>query len=138
MTRTETAFLVAPLVAPAIFVPYFATDWSLRWVAAIAIIGTIFSYLGAFAVGIPIYRYLRSNGWVSLWQSIGAGVVAGCFLWVVFMVLLGSGLGTDFSRAVDGAVASLGDIKFAWRPCVAGAAYGLIFWLIARPDRTAA
>jgi hypothetical protein len=87
-------------------------------------------YAGTLALGIPIYRLFRSRGWVSIWHAIVAGGFGGCLLWFVFNLLFSLSLG-----------AGLSDRSTVYQDVlpggVAGAVFGLVFWMIARPDRTA-
>jgi len=135
--RTFIAFLIAPLVIPAIVVPYFAP--TSQSVGAIVSIALIFSYLGTVVFGIPLYFLFRSLGWVSIWHSVVTGIIGGWLLWSIFWMLFALSFGYDAKSATELVRGTLSDAKlYVWPSGVAGAVYGLVFWLIARPDRPVA
>jgi hypothetical protein len=137
MPRTLIAFLVAPLVIAAIVVPYFAVATTSQWVGAIALITLIFSYLGTLVFGIPVYLLFRSQGWVSIWATVATAIIGGWLLWWIFLMLFAASFGYDGKSASELVRKTFSDTMF-FPSGVAGAAYGLVFWLIARPDRTEA
>lgn len=136
MARTTIAFLVAPLAAPVLMVPYlyFAGATPELFVFAIQI-SFVFSYGGSFTIGLPAYLFFRSRGSTSYWMALLVGFLAGATTWlifsIVFALLLGNGM-----RGVELALTDLSTLRGAiWPGGLAGACVGLVFWLIARPDR---
>ena len=136
--RTITAFMTAPLVVPVIMVLYFDAELSSQWLL-ISPIALMFSYLGTVVFGIPVYLLFRRHGWVSIWHILGMSIVGGWLLWAIFWLLFGLSFGYDAKSASALAGSTLSNIKpYFWPIGVAGAVYGLVFWLIARPDRARA
>jgi hypothetical protein len=63
MTRSVIAFLVAPLAAPVLLIPYIRsmTTTSTLFVFAL-IISAVIAYAGVFIFGVPAYLLIRTRG----------------------------------------------------------------------------
>jgi hypothetical protein len=118
--RTPVAFLVAPvavpLVAPWLFAPWLA---EINLGLALAVSWFV-GYVGAFALGLPIYRYLLARKLTAFWIAPLVGFVIGAIMWCATFALFGWTLNLPEALAGGGLV---------------GALVGTILWLIARPDR---
>ncbi len=136
MNRTLVAFLIAPLVVPALMFFYLrglaSTDF---WHAFSLVISVIFAYTGVWVLGFPAYLFLRARRWTGFWLAPVLGFVIGAVMWLVFGVALSVSLGHSLAAAIPDVIRDpnmLGGVL--WPSGIAGAATGATFWLIARPD----
>lgn len=137
MNRTLIAFLVAPLVVPALMFFYLrglsSTDF---WYAFSLVISVIVSYAGVWILGFPTYRFLRARQWTSFWLAPVPGFVIGAAMLLVFGVVLNVSFGHSLASAVSTVMKDPNMLRGAlWPGGVGGAATGVVFWLIARPDQ---
>ena len=133
--RTITAFMTAPLVVPVIMVLYFDAEHPSQWIV-ISAIALMFAYLGTIVLGIPVYLLFRSQGWLSIWHIFSVSIIGSWLSWAIFLLLFALSFGYDTKSASELAGSPLSDTKlYFWPVGVTGAIYGLVFWLIARPDR---
>ncbi len=140
--RTVLGFLIAPispgLLAVILAAPFRvgATGFGLRELSEAAwIIGlsAVLGYPVAVVFGAPLYVFFRSRGWNGLPAYIAAGALLGLVIYAIYVLLaeyssngLG-GLATKFSNTVQVQVPLV---------MICGAVAALVFWLIARPDRS--
>jgi hypothetical protein len=140
MTRTATAFAIAPLWVPLLAAPVFRFYvWpdpaQVHWVAIGTIISATFAYVGCVVLGLPLFRWLIARGLVSFWIAPFAGFVIGVVTWLLFMACFALMLG----EGAQGVALALADapkhLRFLLLPAGVGALVGATIWLIARPDR---
>jgi len=137
MNRSTLAFLVAPLAAPLLLLPWLSAsgDLSLGWIVTTTSIGAFLSYAGTLIVAIPLYRQLRSRGLVRIWIACASGSVIGGLVWLLFSVLFPLSLG----QGLEGVRFALTDPRSLtgvfWPGAALGMVVGALFWLIARPDK---
>jgi hypothetical protein len=140
--RVILGFLVAP-ISPGLLAVVLASLFRMgtaglgtrEWSEAMWIIGLsgLLGYPVAVAFGVPLHLFFRSRGWNGLVAYIGAGALLGFvvyLVWVIFPEYAAnglSGLTTKFSNTAQVYI-PLG--------IVCGAVAALVFWLIARPDRS--
>jgi hypothetical protein len=134
--RLVVALVVAPLTIPlGTYFYLLSTNVERNWVGNGAFISTIIAYVGVFVVGLPAYNFLRIRRWTFIWIAPLLGFVVGALMWLVFIVCLV----LLFDEGLVGVQSALTDKNsFAvalWPSGALGAVAGIIFWLIARPDR---
>jgi len=105
--REIKAFCLAPATAPAIAAMFLGAPSPWRLVALIA-------YIAAFALGAPLFVYLRHRGWPLAARCLSAAAVAGLFaaLLLVTTMLLAFSVSRFFADP-KGTAAFLG-IGAAW------------------------
>lgn len=140
--RTILGFVIAP-ISPGLLAVILAasfrveaTGFGLResseavWIVGLS---AALGYPVAVVFGAPLYIVLRSRGWNGLLVYIAAGALLGLLIYVIYVLLaeLSSnglwGLATKFSNT------ALVQIPLVM---ICGAVATLVFWLIARPDRS--
>ena len=128
IARTSAAFVLAPLVVPALWVGFVAWDqYQLAaeyppgpaMYALIAMICAIVAYSGMVFLGVPIYVWLRVKGRTGFVLAPLWGFAAGAVAMLVFIAALRGFPPLD--------LLILGGLS--------GAVVGVVFWLIDRPDR---
>jgi hypothetical protein len=140
--RVILGFLVAP-ISPGLLAVILALLFragtagfdTLKWSGAMWIIGLsgALGYPVAIFFGAPLQFLFRWRGWNGLVVYIGAGALLGFVVYLVYVLFVEyaanglSGLTTKFSNTAQVYI-PLG--------IVCGAVAALVFWLIARPDRT--
>jgi len=136
MNRSIIAFLVAPLTVPVLLLPYIRALSNTFGISVFALeIATVMAYAGAILFGVPAYSFLRARDWTAPWIALIFGFAIGAAMWVVFMVIFALSLGEGASGVLL-ALTNLGTLKGAvWPGGITGAVTGIIFWMIARPDR---
>ena len=123
MDRTTTAFLVAPIVGAA------ATGFVLTLLGGLDVFGPgflvtlVLAYAGMLIFGWPAYRILVKRRWTALWIAPALGFVVGIVMSLPLLSIL-------YKRA------ALEDALLTLPGGCVGALVGVVFWLIARPDRT--
>ncbi|MBX9775487.1 MAG: hypothetical protein K2Y71_13960 [Xanthobacteraceae bacterium] len=118
--RVWMAFRISPWAVPVIVSATLAFGGApASLIAAIALYSLMISYFGILLFGLPLYLLLRAYKLIHFWVAPVVGFVAG----LAMMYLASSWL-----------------VGLPWLPIAgpAGAAVGLLLWLIARPDRDAA
>jgi hypothetical protein len=140
--RTVLGFVVAPitpgLLAVILAAPFRvgATGFGLRELSEAAwIIGlsAVLGYPVAVVFGAPLYVFLRARAWNGLLIYIAAGAFLGLMIYVIYVLLAEYssnglwGLATKFSNTAQVQVPLV---------MICGAVAALVFWLIARPDRS--
>ncbi len=117
--RTMAAFYVAPLAVPLITALYLASRGGPEGVeATVVVVSALVAYAGTFALGVPLYLFLRVRNLTAFWIAPVFGFIVGAI--VMFLLV-----GRDVSPA---------NLQFGG---LCGAVVGTILWLIARPDRRA-
>lgn len=136
MPRTLIAFYIAPLVVPLLLAltprELSGTDLSDR---LSVVVGAFVAYAGVWAIGGPAYLFLRARRWTSFWLAPLLGFAIGAVMWLVFGVLFGLSLGHSLAGALSLTAQPNFSRGILWPGGVTGAATGIVFWLIARPDR---
>jgi hypothetical protein len=85
MNRSIIAFLVAPLAAPVLLIPYVRSmTTTSTWFVFALIISAIMAYAGVFIFGVPAYFFLRTRSWTALWIAPLVGFLIGALMWLVF------------------------------------------------------
>jgi hypothetical protein len=130
--------LWVPVTVGSLGASMFPYPGQLHWMVIATAVAAAFGYIGA-AMGVPVFRFLRSHGRTGPWAALAAGVVVGELTWALFGLCFGLALGEgpggfiDFMRDAIG-----GDILGPFIPAVLGGLVGLTYWVIARPDQASA
>ena len=131
--RTLIAFVVAPLCVPIILL-LASGERVLIELPVAPFVAIAASYFAMFAFGAPAFGLLKARGQTGVWASVISGLSIGLIVWNVFWILIGLLLGETVSVAISILV------RMPFRELVvaglAGACAGLVFWVIARPDRS--
>jgi hypothetical protein len=136
MSRTFTAFLVAPLWVPAAMVPLaaqmFPHPGQRHWIYITVIIAAIFAYGGTMVLGVPAFLMLRARRYTSFRTAAALGFAIGGLTGAAFLVLFALSLGNSVAFIRHQAV------NMTWWLLPGCGVLGLIvggtLWLIARPD----
>lgn len=134
ISRTLIAFAVAPLIAPIVLSLYFGLNGPASLMLFILLFGAAFAYGATLLAGVPLYLLLRRWGRDSLDTIVPCGALLGLGCWMFFLFafpLFTGGSPKNFYEVF----VNLGVFDFLILPLLLGAASGLVFWLIARPDR---
>jgi hypothetical protein len=123
-----------PAATAAYAVHAFPHPEQLHWVFITTILGAIFAYIGAVALGAPAFLILRARNHTALWIAIILGFGIGGAMWFIFAVLFGFSLGNSFDFVWREAV-KLSNWWAMLIPGTLGPIVGTTLWLIARPDR---
>ncbi|RUW45528.1 hypothetical protein EOA32_33895 [Mesorhizobium sp. M1A.F.Ca.ET.072.01.1.1] len=136
MQRSAVAFFTAPLAVPLLMLPWLLSGHlAVGWILTAMVIAALLSYAGTLALGMPVYFFLGARGLTAFWIAGIAGYVIGAIMWLVFSVLFPLSLDQGFA-GVQFAVTDLRSLKgVLWPGGVLGAIVGMLFWVIARPDR---
>src|SRR5690348_10859324 len=106
MNRTLTAFAIAPLASPALIAAYVGVGNTSDGAMVLSLeISTVFAYVGALFIGLPIFLFFRKRGWTAFWIAPVLGFVIGSVAWIAFAVLFPLVLGTG----MEGVRRSLSD-----------------------------
>jgi hypothetical protein len=140
MTRTSTAFAIAPLWVPLLAAPVLRlVVWpdpaQAHWVVIGTVISAIFAYGGCVFLGLPLFRWLKARGLVSFWMAPSAGFVIGAITWLAFMTFFALWLGARLQGVALAVSDAPKHVVFLLLPAGLGALVGATIWLIARPDR---
>jgi hypothetical protein len=134
--RTLIAFYVAPLAVPLILLVHPATLAQYQYAVGF---GVVVAYVGTFMLGMPIYIFLCARQLTTFWIAPIVGFAIGMVMWYVFFFLLMLALNAAISSAISSIVAGIFDGRIFLEALriggPAGAAVGIVLWLIARPDR---
>jgi len=124
--RLLAAFLVTPLVPPVLaFLISNSRDGV--WVAKFAL---PFSIVTTLVVALPLHILFSKLEWASVWAYMLIG--ACCGLVAVVFIFAGTVMNA-FAAHVPGPWASIAVLSIVFG--VLGSLSGLVFWLVARPDR---
>lgn len=139
MSRGLIAFIIAPLIAPVLLFPYLRELTTTNvWLAFALVITVIVAYVGAVVLGVPAYLFLRARNCTSFWMAATLGFAIGAAMWLVFSAAFALMLDQGVA-GVRSSLADPGTLRgILWPGGIAGAAAGMAFWLIARPDKAAA
>jgi uncharacterized membrane protein len=140
--RTVLGFLVAPL-SPGLLAVILAAPFRVgavgfgprelseaAWIIGLA---AVLGYPVAVVFGAPLYVFFRSRGWNGLVVYIAAGALLGLVIYVIYVLFAEYtsnglwGLTTKFSNTAAVQIPLV---------MICGAVAALVFWLIARPDRS--
>ncbi len=141
MSRTELAFVVAPLWVPVALM----IEWSLLatpldllnfWAVFAGFASLAIGYAGTFLFGVPAFLFLRSRNWTAPWIGAVLGFAIAVITLFLFNVLFALALGYSVDDLLLGALSSFSDWG-AWITAgPIGSLVGVTLWLIARPDRS--
>ncbi len=139
--RTLLGFLIAP-ISPVLVMGIFgvfrigATGFGPRelsetaWIVGLA---AVLGYPVAFIFGAPLYVFLRWRGWNGLPVYIATGALLGLVLYGLYVLL------PEYSsNGLRGMATRFSNTALVQIPLVVicGAVATVVFWLIARPDRS--
>jgi len=134
VTRTIAGVVAAPLVPTAIVIVVLllAYDAYLENIPGLLLIGAIIGYPCTLLFGLPTHFLLMRQGWTRWWAYAIAGALIGAVYYVIVPMVL-----TGLTRldGVEGGYAALSDgaLPIAMTLC---AIAGVVFWAVARPDRS--
>jgi hypothetical protein len=132
--RTIVAFVVTPLAVPIALAPDLLFGHVSRgWPTSVLILMTIISYIGLLLFGVPTFVMLSDRGWTAFWLAPLCGFAFGVVTWLACLVVVA----VVFSYSLDDIFTWSEIMEAVWPGGGAGAVSGVIFWLIARPDRHA-
>src|SRR5882757_9917004 len=140
MGRPILALLAAGLMVPLLVTAYFSS-WGLgnygNYVI-VAFFSTIISFSGVLLLSLPAYLLLRARKWTAFWIAPVAGFIVAAVAWYVLL-----SLSWLFSaRSLSDSLSGLTDVRVFemvfWPIGPIGVVAGVLVWLIARPDRSAA
>lgn len=145
MIRTVVALLIAPLCMP-LMVACHDLLWAfqhrdnpnIQYLTLFPLILlAIISYGSTLLVGIPMLVFLRWVGFSGWWVAglIGFFIGAVLYLFLNVWYLMAHG-GIDVPHLAPQIVILGISNFFSWPSAAMGAAVGVTFWLIARPDRS--
>lgn len=140
MNRKTIAFLIAPLWVPAIMTSLallFEPASGFLLITIIVVVSTVTTYLGALAIGLPLYNFLLSHKLTAVWIAAPAGAIVAN----IAGVFPAFGLGVwslGFSETFNVLVRAPVDWRSFIMPTVLGSIVGQTLWGIARPDKEAA
>jgi len=140
MGRPILALLAAGLMVPFLVTAYFSS-WRLgnygNYVI-VAFFSTIISLSGVLLLGLPTYLLLRARKWTAFWIAPVAGFIVAAVAWYVLLSLLW----LSSARSLSDSLSGLTDVRVFemvfWPIGPIGVGAGVLVWLIARPDRSAA
>lgn len=130
--RQSSALVLSPLTPSVLILAIALTGLMGRveeaiWVCVMLI---PFSYLTLFFPGLLLYRLIQKLHWHSVWVYIAVGFLCGCFA----SALVYSG--SIAIKVANGALAAWATLfNFSVITASFGCVTGLVFWMIARPDR---
>ena len=136
MNRTVIAFIAAPLWVPVAVgvVAYTLESGHDLSVAVDMLYNAFVAYLGAFALGLPTFLFLRSRKMTTFWIA----TLSGCIIGGVWGVMFTTGLIFYFGGigAIQKLVGGNGNlVQMSLSPTLLGMIVGATVWLIVRPDR---
>jgi hypothetical protein len=126
--RTPVAFIVSPLAVPLVIACLLSLPLNHPISLTTMVVGMFMAYVGGFALGLPIYRYLQAREAMTFWLAPIIGFAMGAITTYVVYFLCGY---TLIGSLADSIVRR--DAFGFGGP--SGAVVGAILWLIARPDR---
>jgi hypothetical protein len=106
-----------------------------HWIFITTLIGSIFAYCGAAALGMLTFFILRARKYTALWIAPVLDLAVGVSTWVVFIILFGLSLGNSWALVSHDLVNNSGNWWAFLATGALGAEVGATLWLIARPDR---
>jgi Na+(H+)/acetate symporter ActP len=136
VNRTVIAFIVAPLwvpVAAGVAASTLEPGDNLS-VAVDMFYNAFVAYLGAFALGLPAFLFLRYRKMTTFWIATPTGCIIGGVWGVIFttsLIFYGGGIGVI--QKVFGGSGNL--VQMSLSPALLGIIVGATVWLIVRPDR---
>lgn len=134
--RTIAGFLIAPLVVPVVMasVVFLFVKGDLSGALFAAAVSAAFAFTGMGVIGLPAYLLLPKRGPQSFFTAALVGLLAGII--TIFMsVALYEHDGGSFWNTLQFVVSLRSNWIGAIVPAGFGILVGMVFWLIARPDR---
>ena len=130
MSRHDIAFLVAPAAVPLLLLALAAQSGGPRDANLFAVaVAAAVSYGGTVVLGAPAYLFLRARGLRAVWVAPATGFAVGALMCLAFFVLV-------FGPAeVRRDITQPGIPIFVLSAGGLGVIVGVLFWIIARPDR---
>jgi hypothetical protein len=134
--RGTIAFFFAPLAVPLLLLPWLIySGLAVVWVIVTLLLSLTVSYIGSATLGLSAYKLLKRHNYTALWIALPVGYAIGAVMWMVFSVFFVVSLG----QGISGIHLALSDPASLWGVLwpggILGTAVGLLFWIIARPDR---
>jgi hypothetical protein len=128
--RTPVAFIVSPLAVPLVIAWLLRSSLGDVFSTVAMVVGMFMAYVGGFALGLPIYRYLQAREAMTFWLAPIIGFTIGVIMtYVVYLIV-----GLPFPGAI---LADDSAVRDAYRlGGIPGAIVGVLIWLIGRPDRS--
>jgi hypothetical protein len=139
VTRSQTAFVIAPLWVPLLVTPFtavyvFPYAAQFMWVLIAGGLSALFAYFGTYALGRPLFTFLNSRNWTALWIAVISGGGIGIITWFAFLIcfvlFLGEGLG-GIQMVLH---PNLSQLLFLGIPALLGALVAGTIWIIMRPE----
>jgi hypothetical protein len=134
--RVVLAFCIAPLGYPATVVAFSAFNgWEPSELAWVALVCAMISYVGTPLAGGPLYWFLSARRLTAFWIAPVAGFVVGAVLSAFVYSSVVFSLGLSLSSSNEG-IGSIGRMaRVIETSALSGIIVGILFWMIARPDR---
>jgi putative flippase GtrA len=110
---------------------------AMGWATVSIVVSAVFAYGGMFALGLPVYLYLKAKGLTAIWIAPICGFVAAEITGFAFLLLFDLALGEGLVSAISTVVQEIGEVQKLPAFVVVGALgaiVSLVFWFIARPD----
>jgi hypothetical protein len=143
MIRSVVALLIAPLCVPLVVASHdllltfqHRDHPNIHYLTVFPlIVFAVISYGSTFLLGVPMLVFVRWLGFSDWWAAGVIGFFIGAALWVgaAIWYLIAHG-GVDISLLARQVVILGLPYFFSWPSGALGAAVGVTFWLIARPD----
>lgn len=132
MSASLRGFLIAPAMPAVLVVLYGIAQGgglqSLWWLSLIMPI----SYITSAVLGFPIHALLLRRNKRKLWHYIVASIVASLVpIFVIFIIPLIGALGSQTTSGLE-----MVHFQIMGMMIVAGVLVAIVFWLVARPDKT--
>jgi len=132
--RTPVAFIVSPLAVPFVIACLLNLPLNHPISLTTMVVGMFMAYVGGFALGLPIYRYLQAREAMTFWLAPIIGFAIGVIMTYVVYLFFGMFMGLSTVVAI---LADDSMFRDAYRlGGIPGAVAGVILWLIGRPDRS--
>lgn len=143
MRRIVIASLMAPLWAPfagAVIAAFFWHPSDLgnvdpgTWILMAAMFGALYGYAAILAVGLPAHILLQRWGHRSVWAYLTTFFVCELIIWAAVYTASYASNGPGVALSILAGTI----VDHPARPIffgLVGAAIGVTFWMIARPDR---
>jgi hypothetical protein len=138
MHRVATAIAVSTLVTPVMLFIWMSPmmgEAEAGWLLMALMVAWMATCIGVVIFGVPIYLACRRLRWSGIWIGPLFGFMAGAAGWLGFILCFAMSLGHSMPAAWDGLRDPQVLKGLYWPGGATGAAVGLVFWLIARPDR---
>jgi hypothetical protein len=142
MIRSVVALLIAPLCVPLMVASHdlllafeHRDNPNVRYLTALPLFVAAISYGSTLLLGVPMLVFARWLGLSGWWVSSVIGCFIGSALWLAAAAWYLIAHGVDIPH-LPRQLLDLGLLNWLWPLGAMGAAVGMTFWLIARPDRS--